>query len=283
MPEANQEEKEVLLSYLVPYLNVDKQHPLLPGSKEIAHQAAFIGITEEQLFTARVHIAERIRLAVEELSKDQQILDWLQSLPFEDGDKIVAVGDSNTDDLGSWFYILKNLVEDHRKDLKLQWVNHAISYQSTTDVLRTASRSILAEEGDWYFCAVGMFDCARLDVATERTAVALAESWENLAAIEDVIAKVTDHPCTWIAPYAVEETQQDNFGFFDFHIKNEDISAFREVMSGRKGYLVESFNSLKKENLGEWHYKQDGIHLSEAGQAVLVREILQNIHLQKEG
>lgn len=274
MPQATKEEQEALISYLLPFLNLEKHFPLLPGASEMAHQAAFMGINEEQLFSARIALADKIRMSVEDLQKKKEIRKALDSLPFKDGDKVVAIGDSNTDDLGSWFYIFKHLVEENRKDLKLQWVNHALSYQNSTDVLRQASRTILAEEADWYFCAVGLFDCARLDVSPDRPMVALAESWENLAAIEDVIDKVTDNPPIWILPHPVSEQMQEDFDYFDLEIKNEDISAFREVMSGRKGFLIESMHSVEESEQGEWYYKPDGIHLSDAGHSTLVREIL---------
>lgn len=280
---STKEEQEVILSYLHPYLNFDKQYALLPALHEIELQARVMGITEEQLFSARVLIAERVRVAVNELSKDKEIMKLVADLPFEDGEKIVVIGDSNTADLGSWFYLLKHLVEEHRKDIKLTWVNHACSYHSSTDILRNASRTVLAEEGDWYICAVGLFDSARLDVSPDRSMIALAESWENLAAIEDVIDKVSERPIIWVTPHPVNESLQEQFEYFDLRIHNEDIQAFREVMSGRKGYLVETFNTLNEDEKGEWHYKPDGIHLSDSGQVVVLKELLKSIHLQKNG
>jgi len=246
-------------------------------------QAALMGLEEEKLFSARIILAERIKLIVADLAKDEHLMKMVHELPFQDGDKVVAIGDSNTDDLGSWFYILKHLLEEHRKDVKLKWVNHAVSYDTSTDTLRKASRTILVEEGDWYICATGLFDCAKLDVMPGRPTVALAESWENLAAIEDVVDKVSENPMIWINPAPVNSTMQQSFTFFDFTVENEDIQAFREVMSGRKGYLVESFNTLDKKDIGDWHYKDDGIHLSEIGQTVLVKELIMSVVSQKNG
>jgi len=277
------EDQEVLLTYLHPYLNIDKHFPLLPAAKEMSLQAALMGLEEEKLFSARIILAERIKLIVADLAKDEHLMKMVHELPFQDGDKVVAIGDSNTDDLGSWFYILKHLLEEHRKDIKLKWVNHAVSYDTSTDTLRKASRTILAEEGDWYICATGLFDCAKLDVMPGRPTVALAESWENLAAIEDAVNKVSENPMIWINPAPVNPTMQESFTFFDFTIENEDIHAFREVMSGRKGYLVESFNTLDKKDIGDWHYKADGIHLSEIGQTVTVKELIMSVVLQKNG
>jgi hypothetical protein len=277
------EEQEVILTYLHPYLNIDKHFPLLPDAKNMALQAGLMGLEEEKLFSARVVLAERINIIVNELSKDEKLVNFLKELPFKDGDKMVAIGDSNTDDLGSWFYILKHFIEEHRKDIKLSWVNHAVSYHTSTDTLRQASRTVLAEEGDWYFCATGLFDSAKLDVMPDRPMVALAESWENLAALEDAIDKVCENPIIWINPAPVNAKMQEDFNFFDFTVENEDIQAFREVMSGRKGYLVETFNTLDKNEIGDWYYKADGIHLSEIGQTILVKEIIMSIALQKNG
>lgn len=280
---SKQEDQEVILSYLHPYINVDTHYALLPALKNIELQAQIMSITEEQLFSARLLIAERVRLAVEVLAKDQEMIKLIKALPFEDGEKVVAVGDSNVADLGSWFYILKHLVEEHRKDIKLQWVNYSCSYYTSTDILRNASRTILAEEGDWYLCSVGLFDSARLDVIPDRPMIALAESWENLAAIEDIVDKVSERPIIWVTPHPVNEAMQEQFEFFDLRIHNEDIQAFREVMSGRKGYLVETFNTLSADEKGEWHYKPDGIHLSDSGQVVVLKELLKSVHLQKNG
>jgi hypothetical protein len=105
MAQASKEEQEALISYLIPFLNLEKHFPLLPGANEMLNQAAFMGIDEEQLFSARIALADKIRMSVEDLQKKKEIKKALDALPFKDGDKVVAIGDSNTDDLGSWFYI----------------------------------------------------------------------------------------------------------------------------------------------------------------------------------
>jgi len=62
-------------------------------------------------------------------------------LPFAPGQRIVAVGESTTDDLLSWFEILRRLLDLRRPADRITLTNMAVSGQTTTRGIRVTRRS----------------------------------------------------------------------------------------------------------------------------------------------
>ena len=96
---ANEKEKEALEKYLLQFLNIEKVYPLLPGIKNTESIAGLLGIEKDELLHLREVFDNNAKQAAVELLKEDEVLEWIDELPFKKGDRIVAFGDSATDDL----------------------------------------------------------------------------------------------------------------------------------------------------------------------------------------
>ncbi|MDX1637574.1 MAG: SGNH/GDSL hydrolase family protein [Balneolaceae bacterium] len=280
---ATKQEKEVLETYLLQFLNLEKRYPLLPGIRNTESMAGLMGLTEEELKENRTKFDQNAKEAALELLEEEQVPAWIDQLPFRSDDTIVALGDSLTDDLQGWFSILGYALEMTVQGADFTFVNSGVSYDTTTDAMRRLNRDLVAHDPDWVIVALGTFDAVRMNLTPDRSLVPLAEYWENLNAIEDVVAELTDNPVIWISPPPVLHEMLDDFRLFDFTIRNEDLLRYREILSGKKGYIVDPRGKRMGEEEPEaWNYLNDGLHPSLSGHSNTVRSLLQVLAESKE-
>jgi len=281
---ASKEEKEVLEKYLLQFLNLEKRFPLLPGINNTEAVAHLMGLEEEELLKLRNRFEQNAKEAAQELLKEDEVLEWLEDLPFEEGDTIVALGDSMTDDLQGWFNIFKQVLEIALPDTDFTLINSGVSYDTTSDALKRLNRDVLAHEPDWVIVALGTFDAQKLHVEPTRPLVSLADYWENTKTIEEAIKEVTDNPLIWISPPPVITEMLQKIRLFDFDIFEEDLQNIREILSGKQGYIVDPMGSRMSSD-GEveaWNYLSDGLHPSLSGHVNTVRELLRHLTQSKK-
>lgn len=292
---ASKEEKEVLENYLLQFLNLEKRYPLLPGIENEEAMAGLMGLEKEELKELRDRFSSNAKEAAIELLEDGEVAEWIEELPFEEGDTIVAIGDSLTDDLQSWFNIFQHVLEIGLEDADLTFVNSGVSYDTSTDALKRLNRDVLDHDPDWVIVALGTFDAQRLHVSPDRTLVSLADFWENLNTIETVVSEVTDNPLIWLTPPPVITEMQQQMRLFHFDLFEEDLSQYREILTGKKGYIVDplgermkdkddSVEDQEEEEPGPaaWNYLSDGVHPSLSGHSNTVKELIRYLALGKE-
>jgi lysophospholipase L1-like esterase len=295
---ASEEEKEVLEKYLLQFLNLEKRYPLLPGIKNEEAMAGLMGLEIEELQKLRNRFAANAKQAAIELLEDPEIAEWIEDLPFEAGDTIVALGDSITDDLQGWFNIFQHVLEIGLEDADFTFVNSGISYDTSTDALKRLNRDVLDHDPDWVIVALGTFDAQRLHVSPNRTLVSLADYWENLNTIEEAVSEVTDNPLIWITPPPVITEMQQQIRLFHFDLFEEDLASIREILTGKKGYIVDPLGTRMddedaadhqqedKETDGggpaAWNYLSDGLHPSLSGHTNTVKELIRFLALAKD-
>lgn len=292
---ASKEEKEVLENYLLQFLNLEKRYPLLPGIENEEAMAGLMGLEKEELQKLRDRFSSNAKQAAIELLEDGEVAEWIEDLPFEHGDTIVAIGDSLTDDLQSWFNIFQHVLEIGLEDANLTFVNSGVSYDTSTDALKRFNRDVLDHDPDWVIVALGTFDAQRLHVSPDRTLVPLADFWENLNTIETVVNEVTDNPLIWLTPPPVITEMQEQMRLFHFDLFEEDLSQYREILTGKKGYIVDplgermkdkdnSVEDQEEEDPGPaaWNYLSDGLHPSLSGHSNTVKELIRYLALSKE-
>lgn len=292
---ASKEEKEVLESYLLQFLNLEKQFPLLPGIKNEEAMAGIMGLGTEEMKEIRDRFITNAKEAAIELLEDGEVAEWIHEIPFEEGDTIVAIGDSLTDDLQSWFNIFQHVLEIGLDDAELTFVNSGVSYDTSTDALKRLNRDVLAHDPDWVIVALGTFDAQRLHVEPNRTLVSLADYWENLNTIESVVNEVTDNPLIWLSPPPVITEMLQQMRLFQFDIFEEDLTQYREILTGKKGYIIDplgermidqddSVEDQEEETPGPaaWNYLGDGLHPSLSGHSNTARELIRYLALAKD-
>lgn len=270
-------EKDAVRRFLVPYLNLEKRFPLLPGAQTVEGVASFIGLSVQELVEARAVYDQQAEIAAQEVLKDEDVLTSIEKLPFKKGQKIVALGDSLTDDLQGWFEILRHLVDIARPDLELEWLNYGVYEDTSFDTLRRLNRHILHEKPDWVFVSLGAFDAMRLHAAPYRTVVSLAEFWENINSIENAVSHITKNPVVWITPPPVITELMEKAAIFEGIVSEEDLAQYRDVLSGKGGIIVDP-NGKRMGNPPEaWNYLPDGFHPSLPGSSITVKHIIANL------
>jgi lysophospholipase L1-like esterase len=280
---ATKEEKEVLEKYLLQFLNIEKQFPLLPGIENTAAIARLMGLEEKEFLKLRSRFKENARQAAIELLEDEEVNDWLDDLPFTGDETIVALGDSITDDLQGWFNIFKHVLEIAVAGADFTFVNSGVSYDTSSDALKRFNRDVLDHHPDWVIVGLGTFDMQRLQVAPDRPLISLADYWENLNTIESAVAEVTENPVIWITPPPVITEMLQQIRLFNFELLEEDLKRVREILSGKKGYIVDPLGTrMGDEGPEAWNYLSDGLHPSVSGHVNTVKELLRHLTQTKE-
>lgn len=282
MKKATSEEKEALEKYLLQFLNIEKQFPLLPGISNTGAVANIFGLEESELTKLRDTFKQNAKEAALELLKDDDVTDWIDQLPFKPDDTIVALGDSATDDLQSWFRIFSEILNITVPEADFTFINAGQSNNTTSEALRRIHRDVLSTEPDWVIVSLGMFDVIRLSIAPSRTLLPLSETWENLSTIEDAIKEVTDNPVIWITPPPVIPGLLDKMELFDFDINDEDLEQVRQIITGKTGYIVDPTGKRMGNPPEAWYYLSDGINPSLSGQVNTTKALLYTLANSEE-
>lgn len=280
---ANKKEKEALEKYLLQFLNLEKQFPLLPGISNEESVAGLMGIEIDELQKLRSMFEQNAKEAALELLKEDDVIDWMDNLPFEKNDVIVAFGDSSTDDLQGWFEIFKYLLNITVPEADFTFINAGITNNTSSEALRRMHRDVLSHEPDWIIIQLGTFDAIRPLFAPERTLLPLSETWENLTTIGDAVKTVTENPAIWITPQPIIPGLLDEMELFDFDIKEEDLSQIRQILLGKEGYIVDPLAKRMGNPPEAWYYLSDGINPSLSGHVNTVRELIKSLATTKEG
>ncbi|MFT4220590.1 MAG: hypothetical protein QM611_08750 [Microbacterium sp.] len=90
------------------YVHLEKLYGYLPGLAESL--PAIFGVSLEEYAAIRERFDALARSAAEGLLADREFVDRVARLPFLRGARILAVGDSLTDDLSSWAEILRHVL-----------------------------------------------------------------------------------------------------------------------------------------------------------------------------
>lgn len=278
---ATEKEKEALEKYLLQFLNLEKHFPLLPGIENKESVAGLMGLSVEELQKLRKLFAENAKESALELLKEEDVIEWVDQIPFEKNDTIVAFGDSSTDDLQGWFEIFKNVLDITVEGANFTFINAGLSYNTTSEALRRMNRDVLSHEPDWVIVNLGTFDAIRPSFMKNRTLIPLSESWENLSMIEDAIGTVTENPPVWITPTPIIPGLLDEMEYFDFDIDDRDLASVREVITGKKGYIVDPLGHRMGNPPEAWYFLSDGINPSLSGHVNTVKELLKSLATAK--
>lgn len=275
---ASESEKEALEKYLLQFLNLEKRFPLLPGIQNTEAMAGLMGLDKDEFQKLRDRYKQNAKEAALELLEDDEVTEWIDHLPFDKDDTIVALGDSITDDLQGWFGILQQILEITVPEANFTFVNSGVSYDTSSDAIQRFNRDVINHDPDWVIVALGTFDAQRLHVAPNRTLVSLAAFWENINTIESAVEEITDNPIIWITPPPVITQMLQQMRLFDYDIFEEDLKQFREVLTSKTGYIVDPLGKRMGEDEPEaWNYLSDGLHPSLSGHVNTVKKILETL------
>jgi lysophospholipase L1-like esterase len=265
-----------IIRYFMAFQSPEKRFPLYPGAANVRNIAGFMGISENELIESRKRFDEIAKNTAVELLNDDEVRSQLKRLPFENGQTIVAFGDSLTDDRQGWFEILRHMLEITTHEPRFQFHNLGIAGDTSYDALRRI-RTVIKLEPDWVFVGFGTNDAARPLVAPDRTTVSLADFWENINVLSKVFEEFIPNPPVWITPPGVVTQLMEDLGYFDALVHEHDLAQYREVVIGKPGYVVDP-QGIRMGNPPQlWNFLSDGLHHTPAGHEQTVRAVLKSL------
>lgn len=272
---ANEEEKEIMEQFMVPYFHVAKRMTLFPGKHNTDAEAALMGIKPEELNKMRSNLTENAKEAALEVLKDDDVVDSLDKLPLDGEETIVAFGDSYTEDAQGWFSILQHVLNMSVEKANFNFVNAGVSYNTTAEALRRIDRDVIINEPDWVIVGLGTFDAQRLNIAPERTLMPLSETWENIETIQAVLESRIENPIIWLTPTPIVPELLAEHPLYDFTIEEKDLAQVRDVVAGKSGAIVDPRGKrMGDEEPEAWNYLADGLNHSLSGHIATVKALI---------
>jgi len=272
----NKKDKSIS-KFLLPYitLNYNVLLPALDINEQI--QACIMSLTTEELAESLKKYENKSKQIALELLKDQDIIDYLEELPFKDDDKIVVYGDSSSAEKGGWVDVLKYIIEiGTEKDIEL--INSSVSGLTSTSLLQSLGNRVLSHNPNWVILNFGTWDAFRVNYAADRPLVSLTEFWENLQSIRTAIESlVSPNPIIWMSPSSVNEEATNINPLFNGSFSNSEIRAYQEVMRDKGGIIIDPYFQRFGNTPENWYYAADGIHYSESGNLETVKTILKTL------
>ncbi|MFC5401355.1 SGNH/GDSL hydrolase family protein [Cohnella soli] len=266
---------------------VQMQHPkkVLGYARHLDDQllAAIYGMELDMYLTIKGKLAQQTREAAEQLLESSDFADRVRRLPFKEGATIVAVGESTTDDLLSWFEILRQLLGLQRPQDGIQLINEGISGSTTTEALARFS-GIVAHQPDWIFCLLGANDVQRVGPDSAKTLVSLEETVQNLKEMRRIAEARTQSEWVWVTPPTFIEERVAAFPYFQMgqlSWRNEDILRVGEAVRGLPGVVVDTQAGYGQPAQASY-MGFDGVHPTIEGHKAIVRGLVESLTGGKE-
>jgi lysophospholipase L1-like esterase len=278
----NNDEKSFVINDLIGRYHPENMYPWMPGAANPEVKAALFGISVDEYNDGVKRFALQAREAAQELLKDTDTLDLIKQLPFRKTDTIVAYGDGQAADRAGWFGMLKYAVELTMEGAAQKWVFSGREGDTTADLLRRVERDVLIHKPDWVILSTGTFDAQMIPFQANRTLVSLADTYENVSALSDLLADRVKNPVIWITPVPVLSEFVENRELFELDFDNDAIESIRELVAGKPGYIIDPSGTRFGNPAEAWNYASDGVNPSVAGHMIVVKTILRILVNAKE-
>jgi acyl-CoA thioesterase I len=280
-PEAGEpSEDRARIEASVRYQHPEKAYFYMPGFGNESVIASFYGLDVASYRSIKEEFATTARTAAQEFLADSAFAERVDGLPFQPGETVVVIGESDTDDLLSWLEILRHLLDLRRSSDEIRVVNAAISGQTTTEALGRVAATIGMERANRVICGLGGNDATRQNAAPDRTLVTLEETTRNLASMRQVAAAADPEIAwVWMTRWPIDEARIAAYpGFQQGQVswRNDDVAAINEVVRRQPEPVVDLepvFGRPPTPDLLE----DDGLHPSLAGHKRTVRALVETL------
>ncbi|MFE5322192.1 SGNH/GDSL hydrolase family protein [Paenibacillus sp. NPDC056579] len=259
---------------------VQSQHPekLLPFVRNMNDRtlAAIYGTDADTYRSIIRHLTQLAQDTAREMLNDAAFANKLDRIPFQAGQTIIAVGESTTDDLLSWFELLRHLIGLRRPQDGIRFINEGISGYTSTQTLRRMS-SVTAMNPDWIMCMIGGNDALRIGPEPAKTQVDPEETAKNLSAIRHIAASRTKARWVWLTPPPINEEQAAAYPYFQFGQlawRSKDIARVSETIRSLPDPVVD-MQSVFKAYVDQPPLGPDGVHPTLEGHQAIVTQLVE--------
>lgn len=262
--------------YILQFRHPEKMLTRLPGvSLDLV--ARMEDLAPERYRAVRREFRDNARSAALDLLQQDGVAESVAALPFRPGDTVVGFGDSITDDLQSWFEILRCLTEEGGAE-DVQFRNLGYSGDTTTHCICRFAE-VVAAEPDWIITMVGTNDVRLHGRQPTKVLVSPQETERNLEMLANYGRTETDARWVWIAPPAVLEERIRNhwwLGELGLHWRCADLEKVNELVCERQEPVVDAAQVLGSPPAGE-DLLPDGLHPSLAGQKKIALAVVRHL------
>lgn len=263
---------------MVQFMHPEKTYFYLPGFQDEVLLAGLFELDVETYRAIKADFAAAARAAAEELLADSAFAGKVDRLPFQSESLVIAVGESDTDDLQSWFEILRHLLDLRRPQDGIQLVNAGISGQTTTQAFDQVMQAV-AQQPDWVFCLLGGNDSWRTGSQPTKTLVSIEETKKNLAEMRRLVMSGTEARWVWMTRTPIDEERMEAFPGFQLGnvvIRNADIEQVNEYLYPQPEPVVDSHAAFGDPRSSEL-LTSDGLHPSLAGHKAIVKAVVERL------
>jgi acyl-CoA thioesterase-1 len=264
----------------VQYIHPEKAYFWLPGMSDEAVLAAINGLSLEDFQALKAEFAAAARGAAEELLAETGFAEKVDALPFGPGSLVVAIGESDTDSLQSWFEIVRHLLDIQRPDDGIQFVNAGVSAQTTTQALGRLG-PVVDQEPDWIICGLGGNDAAREGPEPNLTLVSIEESIRNLSEMRRLAGLITDAQWVWLTRPPIDEARMESYEVFRMGPlptiwRDADMNAISDWMRQQPEPVVDMQVAFGDPVPADFQ-EPDGLHPTLVGHQAIAREFVNRL------
>ena len=260
------------------WVHPEKDYFFLPGFADDTLRAGVHGITVERYRALIAEFDAAARDAASALLADDTFAAQVDRLPFAPDALVIAIGDSRTDDLQSWFEILRHLIELRGPQERIHMVNAAVSAHTSTQAFGPVNRAV-AQQPDWIICYHGGNDVTRFGAGAAKTQVSIEETEKNLTELRRLASAETGLHWLWIAQTPIDEKRMEatpEFQFGQVAWRNADIEKVNAFLS-RQPDLVVDVHAAFGDPASSPLLGPDGVHPSLAGHTLIAKTVVETL------
>ena len=269
------------LEYVVQFQHPEKMLAGVPAQPEItaAMIAPFFGLNANVYEEIRAGFAVRAREAARELLENFDFRERVDRLPFEAGTTVVGLGDNITDDLQSWFEILRNLAEERRPQDGIRFVNAGISGDTTSQIISRFLGGVVQQGPAWIIAMMGTNDVRRHGEDPTKILVSHDETEANLHMIRNFAEEQTRANRIWMTPTPVMEDRIAASPFFatqQLMWRNEDLEEIANIVRGNDDPVVD-LQDVIRDPVDPELLLPDGLNPSLEGQRTIAAALVERL------
>ncbi len=268
------------LEYVIQFQHPEKVLAGLPTQPEItdAMIAPFFGVDADVYEQIRAGFAVRAREVALELLQNFDFRERVDRLPFEAGTTVVGLGDSITDDLQSWFEILRSLVEERRPQDRIRFVNAGISGDTTSQII-SRFLGVVQQGPAWIISMMGTNDVRRHGEDPTKILVRHDETEANLNMIRNFAEEQTEANRIWMTPTPVIEDRIADSPFLapqQLMWRNEDLEEVADIVRGIDDPVID-LQDVMRNPVDPELLLPDGLHPSLEGQRTIAAALVERL------
>jgi acyl-CoA thioesterase-1 len=266
------------LGFLIRFIHPEKIAGFLsPPGEELLAPVFDIDLKTYQRIKQKM--ADDVKRAAQELLTDTSFAARIDRLPFSRGATVVGLGDSITDDYGSWVEILRQLLAVRRPNDEIRVINAGVSGDTTSQII-SRFLDVVNAQPEWIICFAGTNDARRHGLSPQSTLLGIEETGKNFRMLRHfATTQLPNTRWAWMTPATVIEELLPKHWFLgprQVTFLNRDLAAVAEIVKRQDGPVVD-LQRVFGVPANPALLIDDGLHPSLAGQKAIVMALVETL------